>query len=104
MSGIFAPPTRYFAHFDYRLLYEDGRPVTYTDRLLKERKNTGEFIFAGTINGVVDLQHKIKLFPGRNVPPIDPAAGQIDAGGIQYRHDPFQKIRRDADLKEHPRG
>ncbi|HOE89581.1 MAG: Histidinol-phosphatase [Spirochaetes bacterium ADurb.Bin315] len=50
-------------HFDYRLLYEDGRPVTYTDRLLKERKNTGEFIFAGTINGVVDLQHKIKVVP-----------------------------------------
>ena len=62
MSGIFAPPTRYFATSTTVFCMKMG-DLSPTDRLLKERKNTGEFIFAGTINGVVDLQHKIKVVP-----------------------------------------
>lgn len=50
-------------YYGFHLTYEDGEVVTYIDRLLKERKNTGKFIFAGTRKGLLDLQKKIKVIP-----------------------------------------
>lgn len=43
------------------LIYEDGSEVNYSDHLLKERRNTGKFIFAGTKAGLADLQKKITV-------------------------------------------